>query len=117
MHNSIFLTKKMRFDEKNHRSASWKNQLEWIRLLLDVVVVVAEIAAHAVAADGLPVAEFDVAIVEFEIDAAVVRDGVLIRAFGGAAAGQAGADAVEIALRRQTGAGFPVCIRVAKEAT
>ena len=58
------------------------------RLLLDVVVMVAEVAAHAVAADGPPVAEFDMAVIELEVDAAVVRDGVLIRAFGGAAAGQ-----------------------------
>ena len=36
--------------------------------------MVAEVATHAVAADGFPVAEFNVAVIEFEVDAAVVRD-------------------------------------------
>ena len=34
--------------------------------------MVAEIAAHAVVTDGFPVAEFDVSVLEFEIDAAIV---------------------------------------------
>ena len=78
--------------------------------------MVAEIAAHAVTADGLPVAEFDMAIIELEVDAAVVGDGVLIRAFGGGTATQTGADAVEIALRRQAGAVLPVRVGIAEEA-
>ncbi len=59
---------------KNHRGASLKKLRNQSRMLLDIVVMVAEVATHAIAADGLPVAEFDVAIIEFEVDAAVVRN-------------------------------------------
>ena len=69
--------------------------------------MIAEVAAHAVAADGFPVAEFNVAVIELEVDAAIVRNRILIRVFGGAAADQTGADAVEVAGRSQTGARRP----------
>ena len=54
--------------------AHLKVLIQIISRLLDIVVMVAEVAAHAVAADGLPVAEFDMAVIEFEVDAAIVRN-------------------------------------------
>ena len=96
--------------------AHLKALIQIILRLLHIVVMVAEVAAHAVAADGLPVAEFDMAVIEFEVDAAVVGDGILIRAFGGATAAQAGANTIEVALRRQAGTRLPVRVRIAKKA-
>ena len=72
-------------------------------VLLHFVVMVAEVAAHAVAADGFPVAEFNVAVVELEVDTAVVRDRILIRIFGGCAVFLADADTAEATARGRAG--------------